>query len=389
MANSASYVFIGDKECRKNPIYRDIRTALDLNSEFNEIISSGPKDAFVDRRVLVESTQIAQEHPFCRIDLVKGLDGKFWVAEIEVDKIHGFGYATLCRELSKHPIGVGLINRLVEISQSNVTGIVLFDHERFYIPELNFFVDRVNRAGGHLVSLNYDDFEISTEGLFKLNLLGLRLVALEQLVSIPMFKSKDLDKVREKRILEQHTLGNVRVLSMPFRALGEKTTLAMLHNISGNLGLEALLDTCFGNEAKEVLRSFIPQTEFLGIANRDRKLQVAELIRSNPFAFFVKVKDESGARGIAEPGNLKRQLELVLGQDSKRVIVQRAIQPEIIKLAFCDLLSGEIGEGEFTVRYSLFVSGNGEILDMSLTASPGIVAHGGTESIQLGTKLEL
>jgi len=117
-----------------------------------------------------------------------------------------------------------------------------------------------------------------------------------------------------------------------------------------------------------------------------REVQKNDRWRLTVEKYFVKVKDTSGARGIIPPGNPKEQAQAILGSNYKKVIIQQAIKAEQRIIGYKDVLDGDTGRKYFATRYALFVSGGGSILDLGISSSVGIIAHGGVHSIHMGYK---
>src|SRR5690606_26851390 len=101
----AKLCLINDKLRRTDQTYRNLRAALDLGGKYNDILHSGSEKSGYQRDIEAEeaalNTSISQYHPFTRLDLV--IDphtDDLKIVEIEEAKLHGFGYATMCREMS-------------------------------------------------------------------------------------------------------------------------------------------------------------------------------------------------------------------------------------------------------------------------------------------------
>lgn len=380
---------INDRLRRCSPIYRNLRNILKVGSIYEQLLQNQniPRDLTPQRDDNAEykalTLEIADQHPFYRLDLVKSpIDQRFYAVEIEVDKYHGFGYATFARSLSHRPLGIGLINSIVEISNNSPTGLLLAASERFYLPELQYFADQVRIAGGNLfVGYQYDT-EINSEGITFID--GSHKININQLLGIPKLDMSraDLKKFEEKiSLLQQYSL--LKLLSKHRPILGDKVALSLVSNASKNQELEEILGQCFSHQTLSCLRSFIPSTEFLGISKPERKVQLIEEIEKNTNSYFIKLKDESGARGIAKPGEKDKQIKLIK-ESGRQIIIQRVIPPDYQTIPFIDVLTGEQGIDDFTIRYGLFVSSKGKLLDLALTASPSPVAHGGVNSILMG-----
>lgn len=369
---------IDAKKMRTDRIYRQIRSLLDLGGPYNEILNSPSRNP--DQKSIVEDldaeklaleTEIASKHPICRVDLIKNPNGQLFIAEIEVDKFHGLGYTTFCRILSPNPIGPGLVSYVAEMTKSKTTALILSDQERFYKPEANFFARAVNNNGGKLVILPQNKIILELD-------YG-KTLQIEQLLGIPELSGE----TKARQIVKMKLIeSGIPVLSIFSPNLSEKTTMALIH--STDVAMNEILKTVFDPTTLKRLRQYIPYTESMsGTASLHRQ-EIAEEIGHSPDKYFIKVKDASGAKGIIPPGNPEKQVQAVLGPNYKRVIIQQTVTVEQRNISFKSILDGSRGRDNFATRYALFVSSNGKILDLGLTSSVGIIAHGGVQSIQMG-----
>jgi hypothetical protein len=378
---------IDTKKIRTDKTYSQIRNLLSLGGKYNEILNSPArspdrKDLFEDlaeEKMAIE-TEVASDHPICRVDLVRSIEGHLSVAEIEVDKFHGLGYTTFCRMVSQDPVGPGLVSTLAEQSKDKRTALILSDDEKFYRPEANFFANVVNTRGGNLYILDQNKIILDNNSV-KMQLEDGEIVQIEQLLGIPELSGEiKIRQTVKTKLMESDVL----ILSKTSPNLSEKTTMALIH--STDEAMTNILGKTFGEDEISKLRHYIPYTESMSVAHLIRRQELAKEIEENPEKYFVKVKDTSGARGIIPPGNPKEQAQAILGSNYKKVIIQQAIKAEQKIIGFRDVLNGDTGRKYFATRYALFVSGGGRILDLGITSSIGTIAHGGVHSIHMGYK---
>lgn len=357
---------IDDKLRRADPTFRAIRRVLGLEPSFSASLRPDRKSIIQDQvaETAALTANTSPDHPFIRIDLIKHPhSGQFFVAEIEVDKLHGFGYATLCRSLSPQPPGLGLAKLIAHISCDTPTGMLLSGLERFYLPEATYFARQVKELGGQLQVIFEGSYTFDRE-----------LSTVKQLLTLPTFKGKP--SIPEDLV----------VFSRRQPALGEKSALGIISNPSQDANLESLLNLCFDPQILHQLRQVIPVTHFLSDFHLPGvKQELLQIIEAHPEQFFVKVKNQSGARGVAQAGDQAAQLDLI-HRFAKDVVIQEAIPPCWVELPYIDIMTGYTGKDLHTFRYGLFVS-QGVIMDLALTASPSLIAHGGKTSIQTGAKL--
>ncbi len=375
---------INDKSRRSDHIFRYIRGVLNLGHDFQHILETQEKkevsrDLESEEQIL--NSNISANHPFTRLDLiVDPKSGDLMIAEIEESKLHGFGYATLCRILSEDRVGIGLAECISQISLSEPIGMLLSRNERFYEVEAKFFEKAVNKLGGNLVVIPEQEMTLCEEGIIK-KTYGLNSIMVKKIMTLPEFRKSTEEQSRiNKAISRLYVTGVIDVLSFNMPLLGEKATLALISNSHNDPDLEKLLLMCFDPDVLNVLRKHIPST-MIPFNKDNRKSLETDII--NGKQVFIKEIDSSGARGIGRPGDIERQIELLR---SKGVIVQDAIEPNYIKLPFCDLQTGAVGEDDFTTRVGVFGI-SGKLADIAMTASPSPVAHGGASSIQTGVKI--
>ena len=374
---------INDKHRRTSRNFRQIRTIFGVNSLFNNILSNDFRREvefdFEAEQVALSNTQRGI-HPFVRMDLViDPIEGRMKCVEIEVDKLHGLGYAALCRLMSSDPIGRGVVDSFADMTANDLTLFLTSSFDRFYIPEASFFTQEVNRVGGNIIFMTQEEFCPGVE--FGMMNHGIFDPGFGQLVQVPNLKGQSQavnHAISElMRIIEGR---NATILSDNNPALSDKSLMALITNTFFDEELEMILHKCFQPETLSILRSVLPETMIP--SSREHRAIITSRIE-NGEEFFVKTTTGSGARGVFSPTD--RDLQTKALKEGKNVIVQKAIPPFFATLPFMELQSGIEGCDEFSFRVGAFFI-NGELSDVAVTASPGNVAHGGTKSIQMPAK---
>lgn len=285
----------------------------------------------------------------------------------------------MCRQLSEQQPGIGLANILAEISTGVPTALILSDDERFYEVEACFLARTVNNLGGCLVVIPQRDLVLKEDGI--VDSANLSLGTIRHIIAPPVFSGS---KVQRKELQERlETLiqgGTVTSFSDRSPVLSNKVLMALISNSLHDEDLERLLQSCFEPSILERLRRFLPATAVP--LNKADTVRIEESIKGGK-SLFVKALTASGARGVAGPGELAKQLELLKPTKS---IAQEAIPALLTRFDFCDLQTAEVGSNDFAIRLGLFVV-TSKIADISITASPRIVAHGSRDSIQTGIKI--
>lgn len=374
---------INDKHRRTSRNFRQIRSVFGVNSLFNNILSSDCRRE-IDFDFEAEQEALAHTqrgiHPFVRMDMViDPIEGGLKCVEIEVDKLHGLGYAALCRQMSVDPIGRGIVESFADMTRDDLTLFLSSSFDRFYIPEANFFTQEVNRVDGNMMFMTQEEFCPGVE--FGMMHHGIYDPGFGQLVQIPNLKGQtqavnhtisELMKIIEGR--------NASVLSDNNPAFADKSLMAMITNPFFDEDLEGILHRCFDPRTLCILRSVLPETMIP--TSKNEKAIINSKINSGE-ELFVKTTTGSGARGVFSPKD--RELQIRALKEGKNIVVQKAIPPVFADLPFIELQSRAEGFDEFSFRIGAFFVDN-ELCDIAVTASPGAVAHGGTRSIQMPAK---
>lgn len=372
---------VNDKLRRTSPNFKLIRSIFGLNSAFNSLMETD-KSRVLEVDDLQEAGLINftnAPHPFVRLDLVIDSETNlFRCVEIEVDKLHGFGYATLCSMMSPEPIGIGLANVMSQRTADKPTLFLSSGLDRFYFPEAKFFVNQVNAKGGNMYFQTQDEV---FPGLEYGHLQDSRLNGgFRQLIQIPSFKGPSKLVVDIASMLENFLRENgVNLISSNRAGVADKSIMALLVNAFADEELESILHKCFESVTLDTMRAILPVT--ILPMNKSQKLRTIDMLNNGKF--FVKATNESGARGVIPPQRREEQIKAI--QNGSKVVIQEAVESRFFELPFHQLGTGECGSDLFSMRVGAFYF-DGDLTDVAVTASPGSVAHGGTSSIQMAAK---
>lgn len=369
MGEIVARAMVNDEDRRKSPLYRSVRRVLKLESEFG-------KDKYLARESGRESTH----HPILRADLVKNTVGRYMITEIEVDKVHGFGYASLGRLMEEEQaMGKGIVTKIGELAGGEPIGIVISTAEEFYEKELEFFARLSRKKGVQVTILPQSEIRVTSEGIYR----GTSQEKIARLYNLPVLQGINRGQVSPAKeltaaILQLMDRGKVTILSGGYKGLSDKTFLGLVSNPQIDRNLEALLTSVFPKNVLLGIRKYLPRTEHLGFSQRH--FHALRHIAAEPDQFFVKAVNGSGGRNMAFPGDRQRQIDLILAEPES-IIIQRRIQATPHMRRYRETTGDSSGQDEFSSRYSLFAGNNGELLDLAITSSPGIIAHGGSESV--------
>lgn len=376
---------IDDPLRRKKPVYRRLRNALGIGRYYEQLIAANrskglkPDEQDFNSENSVLASRESEFHPFVKVDLVKSLTGEFKIVEVEVNKTHGFGYTALGRSITAQPLlGEGVLEKIVRYSKEGTTGLILSQGAEFYETEARYFIRQVNGKGGNLILIYQDEIFVEYDGLYNGKEKSRRI---DQILTLPLLQESNRGvRLNPDQIISAINslcnLGLLKSITKHNPNLSDKSYLGIISNAPGDSELEELLERIFSKDILYQLRRAIPLGECLGFTNGHKRAK--EALRLNSGGFYVKQGKSSGSHGVAAPGDLRMQMSLM---DRKSIIIQEAIVPEFHHLRYVDVKTGEKGEDDFSIRYVLFVDSKGEIIDLALTGSPGIIAHGSKESV--------
>lgn len=255
------------------------------------------------------------------------------IVEIDATNRNAMGYPAMMRYLYNLPLmWQGLAEAWNEGGWAGSTQI-MGNMQRYYKPYFQFFLNQIN---GRLVP----EPQIA-EWLWQ-------TTPEEKLLDIPvMFHSKDLLPHLLRRV------GNSPIAIPPKHVLSSKATLSLLWE-----------ETEFSDEP---VREFVPKTRLLA--------------RSRPLPennFLVKLLQSNGAHGVFLNDH---ELLTKLHQERKAQGVWQEQLPVVTRhVEFLDE-NGNLKEGDFYVRISLFVNQQGRVVDADATCSPNVIVHGSKQSI--------
>jgi hypothetical protein len=381
---------VNDKLRRKDPLYRNMRNVFQQGKAYESRLQlETARDVEIDRdqEKLILQTSIADRYPFVKIDLVKDREGNFKIVEIEPGKSHGFGYTTLGRNLIRQgePIGYGVVEHVAQISREKTTALLLSGVAEYYELEADYFAREVRNRGGNLLVIPQREIQMTEYGLFGRN----ENLHVEQILGIPQFQASNRGSHYDVPALvggieSLIAKGDITNVTNKDDVLSEKSLLGIISNPQADQLLEELLIRVMDGSALRNMRKFIPPTECLDLSRRHRL--AIEAVRHESERYFVKASRSSGSHGLAGPGNQKEQIDMI--RPKGNVVIQEKVNPAYQHFNYEDVKTGQKGEGDFAIRYVLFADNSGNILDLALTASPSIIAHGGKKSILVSPVIE-
>lgn len=381
---------INDRTRRKITLFRDLRNVFGQGKLYESIMQgfSGNIPDYNKESEEILLHEVTSDYAFTKVDLVRAKCGDFKIVEIEPGKSHGFGYTTLGRNLATgSKIGYGLESYITAVSAERNTALILSGSAEYYELEAEYFARQVRKAGGLFTILPQCNLMLREDGLYHSKNLHQQI---EQVIGIPRLQESNKGVYANVSALVsgiEDLILNGRLINLTQKddLLSEKAMLGIISNPQEDELLENLIERAFGKEVLLVFRQYLPRTEALDVSRRHLKAKDAIIAESD--SYFVKVSRSSGAHGVVIPGDKERQTAMI--KPKNNVIIQEKIEPAFHRFNNEDVKTGARGEGEFCMRYVLFVDNLGRIMDLALTASPGIIAHGGSKSILIAPSISL
>lgn len=320
----------------------------------------------------------------CKVDLMEGVDGRFYIAEIDGHNKHGLGYSTLgarCRRLIAPDAQTfpGVANVIaVETKRLNrgVGDLVLLyaDQERFYLPEFRILREELKHHGVELTVVAESELELGRiEGrkYFKKHPL---------FVDLPfMYHNKTLNEL----LAEGYVQGEVDFLLPPKPFFGSKAILALLRNDEEKPELEAVLRSQIPLGALALVREYLPETYLVHKGEkRERWAKLADGRR-----FVLKETVSSGMKGTVFPEDDGYEKTFNDACASYyRFVFQEEVHPKRQRFAYFDDRQ-QLAEADWYTRVTVHFTRR-EVADIIVTARRDKKVHGAPDCLQLGTVIE-
>lgn len=325
------------------------------------------------------------DQPFIfRVDLVLDRSGSFRLIEIEGDKSHGMGYATLSHHIAQ----------TIAPSATHFPGVVealaaevqrrWLDRQSKGIPQQQLttvepWCDRFYRAATAIL----------VEALAQRNIPVTRIMdETEQslpehplLVSLPpMFDTRDTptNLGLEREIIGRYLSGDLSTLIPPKPYLGCKSLMGLLSNAGNDKMVESILHTVMPDVGPlETLRSFLPKTQIIDKST----------VLSPDQRWVVKVANSSGAHGVFFSGDPDFDAMLARSKGSKAyAVAQEVVETQPRCFPVFDQDGTHLGDELREMRIAVFYTRHG-IADIAVTACKEAPVHGGIDAIMMGTTI--
>ncbi len=369
--------------------------ALNGNRAIYDILAAG-----LDKQELDLIDPVSLTPPFIsRADLMRTADQKqlFQIAEIEGDKTHAFGYASILDLLRNQTMDrddtPGIIAVLkAEIERFNLPAakpivLAVGNGEKFYIGELSVFAKLANEASINLIVLPEDDLEVDQYGI------GPRstptrtdtVIRIPDLFFTPVDSSIKQRSALSLKLLRLHKQGLIRSFIPPGRFLVSKNLLALISNPQGDRLIESALNSCFDSGVIRGLRKFIPITLVINQETRDLAMSLLTRESDN---WVIKQAISSGMKGV----NLGRERRSEFIKRAltfpNQFVIQKKVRQLTKRFTFTEADDPRtIKEAEMYMRISPFFTKDG-IATIGVTARETPAVHGAKDAIQIPVVFE-
>lgn len=328
----------------------------------------------------------------CKVDLMLGKDGRFYIAEIDGHNKHGMGYCTLASRMQKvirpdsetFPGIAKLMSERIKMLGNGKNDVVLLstERERFYLPEFKILQDELTKYGVNLIVVSEEEFDdkgtITPSGLE-----GFRIF-----VDLPfLFEESNL----WKRLVTLYKDGKIDFIIPPKPFLGSKSILALLRNDEKNPELEAILQSQINRRSLEQLRSHIPKTFLVRrrYKNEDKNQKFWQQLIGDE-RFLIKATVSSGMKGVAfvDEKHKFQQTFSNARNSYYHYILQEEVESDPVHFQFFEengsLLSAR-WYMRVTAHFALTQPPNQRVAGVTVTARQDKKVHGATDCLQLGT----
>lgn len=310
-----------------------------------------------------------------RVDAMVDTNGRILFAEIEGDKKHGFGFASLTKAMAvstnqesrdDSQFLPGIVPSLAKLLDeiTGTSGILVGDFESFYIPEQQFLSEQLNDLGARVEFMLSEDITITEER----EVVNCRTNhPISALIDIPNLQDRD----KEARLKELWRQGKLICLIPPKPVFGLKSCLALLFEPETKIFFE------HGSLGCKTLTNHLPETRLFRL---DQSF--------DPAKFVLKRVRSSGARGVAitDTGS-GETLWTKAKKDSKGFIVQAKVEQQQFPVLFKENLdSSEIKQEDQFLRLAAFfgiINGKVKLLDISGTMRSVPDVHGKPDAVLL------
>ncbi|MFH1551795.1 MAG: hypothetical protein ABIC36_02865 [bacterium] len=305
----------------------------------------------------------------CKVDFIQGVDGRFWISEIDGYNKHGLGYSVLAKRISRFiypeanrfPGVVFVINKALKEPENKINKLVLIynNDDRFYLPEFLILQDELKDHDIDLLIESEDNFKI-------------KITTPQFFVDFPILSNLKL----RKELIHLYYENKIKFLIPPKPFFSSKAVLALLKNDIQNKEIEKILKSQINSSSLKKIREHIPRTYFV---NQEKKIKVED--------FVIKGVFSSGSKEVffSDEPIFKKKLEQAYAS-GYNFILQEEIVNALNRFKYFSE-NDKIKEDDWSIRLTVHFNFK-EIAEMTVVARKDRKIHGAIDCLQLGVIFE-
>ncbi len=320
-----------------------------------------------------------------KVDLMKTIDGRYMIAEIDGHNKHGLGYSVLCARM-RDVVAPGarkfdgVVQAIAHEMYRREKGrlVLLYgEQERFYLPEFSILANALASLGIQLMVKNEAD--VNLQQLIEWGLSESAHSYLPILfVDFPFFfRNPALNEDLSKMYLE----GKIDFLYPPKPFLGSKALMAILRNDRHNSELEAILHAFVPADSIACLRRYIPETHL--VSKRKDSFSFFERLCGQK-RYVLKETVSSGMHGIffSDDKGFEKALKRACTWRNKFILQEETTNAPHEFSFYTD--EGTTEKATWFLRVIVLYASR-SIADIDVTARQDKKVHGAKDCLQLGT----
>ena len=337
--------------------------------KINAIINSGIPQVY--QRIQREHLQIPE---IVKVDLIKDVDGRFWIMEVDSINKHGWGLTMLINKLrdiimpNAHvPQSIAKIlgQAILESGfYNNAVSLISASHEHFYLPE----------------------FKILSR---ELSVLGVSMIILEEPISANDVRTLSIDfpflfrssKEEATDIAKAYCSFKKGFLLPPKPFLGSKAIMSLVINREEQNEVQEIVRTYISDYALAGLSRYIPPTFLVNKRKGSGCPYWLEYAQGN--RCVLKACLSSGARQVyfPESGDYWNMVQKACSSNSMYVL-QHEIISKLHRIRYFNH-SGDVVEEDMYCRFTAYFSLNA-LVDLRVVARSNKRVHGSPDAVQMG-----
>lgn len=335
----------------------------------NAIINSGIPQVY--QRIQREHLQIPE---IVKIDLIKDVDGCFWIMEVDSINKHGWGLTMLINKLrdviapNEHvlPSIAKILGQAILESgfYNNAVSLISASHEHFYLPEFKILARELHAFG---IPITILEEPISFKDVTALS------------IDFPFLFRSSKEEVMD--IAKAYCSFKNGFLLPPKPFLGSKAIMSLVINREEQNEVQEIVRTYISDYALAGLSRYIPPTFLVNKRKGSGCSYWLEYAQGN--RCVLKACLSSGARQVyfPESGDYWNMVQKACGSNYMYVL-QHEIKPKLHRIRYFNHL-GDVVEEEMHCRFTAYFSLS-DLVDLRVVARSDMRVHGSPDAVQMG-----